>query len=49
MLYDCATNITRETILFEDASNTYLTCPAGLLPCARMLPGDVVKEGGMKE
>lgn len=31
MLYDCATNITSEAILFEDGYSTYLTCPAGAL------------------
>lgn len=31
MLYDCATNITSEAILFEDAFPTHLTCPAGAL------------------
>jgi GNAT superfamily N-acetyltransferase len=29
MLYDCAANITSDTILFEDAFITHLTCPAG--------------------
>jgi GNAT superfamily N-acetyltransferase len=29
MLYDCAANITTDTILFEDAFTTHLTCPAG--------------------
>jgi hypothetical protein len=31
MLYDCATNITSDTILFEDAFTTHLPCPAGTL------------------
>jgi GNAT superfamily N-acetyltransferase len=31
MLYDCAANIATDTILFEDASTTHLTCPAGIL------------------
>lgn len=31
MIYDCATNITSDTILFEDASTTHLACPAGTL------------------
>jgi GNAT superfamily N-acetyltransferase len=31
MLYDCAANITSDTILFEDAFSTHLTCPTGLL------------------
>jgi GNAT superfamily N-acetyltransferase len=30
MLYDCATNITTETILFEDGFTTHLPCPVGL-------------------
>src|SRR5438132_2313937 len=29
MLYDCATNIASDTILFEDAFTTHLTCPTG--------------------
>jgi GNAT superfamily N-acetyltransferase len=31
MLYDCATNITSDTILFEDAFTTQLVCPKGIL------------------
>jgi GNAT superfamily N-acetyltransferase len=31
MLYDCAANITSDTILFEDGFTTHLTCPAGVL------------------
>jgi GNAT superfamily N-acetyltransferase len=31
MLYDCAAEITSETILFEDGFPTYLTCPTGAL------------------
>jgi GNAT superfamily N-acetyltransferase len=31
MLYDCATDITSDTILFADAVTTNLTCPAGIL------------------
>jgi len=31
LLYDCATNITSEAILFEDALTTHLPCPAGVL------------------
>jgi GNAT superfamily N-acetyltransferase len=31
MLYDCAANITSDTILFEDAFPTHLACPTGLL------------------
>jgi GNAT superfamily N-acetyltransferase len=31
MLYDCAQNITTDTILFEDAFSTHLTCPTGSL------------------
>jgi GNAT superfamily N-acetyltransferase len=31
MLYDCAANITSDTILFADAFPTYLTCPTGNL------------------
>jgi GNAT superfamily N-acetyltransferase len=30
MLFDCAKNITTESILFEDASTTHLTCPDGV-------------------
>jgi GNAT superfamily N-acetyltransferase len=30
MLYDCATNITSDTILFEDAFTTHLTCSTGI-------------------
>jgi GNAT superfamily N-acetyltransferase len=30
MLYDCATNITSDTIMFEDAFTTHLTCPTGI-------------------
>jgi GNAT superfamily N-acetyltransferase len=30
MLYDCARNITSDTILFEDEFTTHLTCPAGV-------------------
>jgi GNAT superfamily N-acetyltransferase len=30
MLYDCAENITRDTILFADAFTTHLTCPTGI-------------------
>ncbi len=30
MLYDCATNIVTDAILFEDASTTQLTCPNGV-------------------
>ncbi len=29
MLYDCAANITSDTILFEDGFTTHLTCPSG--------------------
>jgi GNAT superfamily N-acetyltransferase len=29
MLYDCAENITSDTILFEDGCTSHLTCPAG--------------------
>jgi GNAT superfamily N-acetyltransferase len=29
MLYDCAANITSDTILFEDAFTTHLACPTG--------------------
>jgi GNAT superfamily N-acetyltransferase len=31
MLYDCAANITSDTILFEDGLTTHLTCPLGIL------------------
>lgn len=31
MLYDCATDITTDTILFEDAFTTHLPCPGGIL------------------
>jgi GNAT superfamily N-acetyltransferase len=31
MLYDCATEITPQAILFEDALTTHLTCPSGFL------------------
>jgi GNAT superfamily N-acetyltransferase len=31
MLYDCAADITSDTILFADALTTHLTCPAGVL------------------
>src|SRR5216683_1784737 len=31
MLYDCADNITSDTILFADAFTTRLTCPTGIL------------------
>jgi len=31
MLYDCAANITSDTILFADAFTTHLTCPTGTL------------------
>jgi GNAT superfamily N-acetyltransferase len=31
MLYDCAKSITSETILFEDAFSSQLSCPSGLL------------------
>ena len=31
MLYDCAQNITSDTILFEDVFTTHLTCPTGSL------------------
>jgi GNAT superfamily N-acetyltransferase len=31
MLYDCAANISSDTILFADAFTTYLTCPTGIL------------------
>ena len=31
MLYDCSQNITSDTILFEDALTTHLTCPTGCL------------------
>jgi GNAT superfamily N-acetyltransferase len=31
MLYDCARDITSETILFHDAGATHLACPAGVL------------------
>jgi GNAT superfamily N-acetyltransferase len=30
MLYDCAENITSDTILFADAFTTHLTCPTGI-------------------
>jgi len=30
MLYDCAANITSDTILFADALTTHLPCPAGV-------------------
>jgi RimJ/RimL family protein N-acetyltransferase len=30
MLYDCAANITSDTILFEDGFTTHLTCPTGV-------------------
>jgi GNAT superfamily N-acetyltransferase len=31
MLYDCARSITSDTILFEDAVTSHLTCPNGVL------------------
>ncbi|MBV9850691.1 MAG: GNAT family N-acetyltransferase [Armatimonadetes bacterium] len=31
MLFDCARNVTSETLLFEDAVTTHLTCPDGVL------------------
>jgi GNAT superfamily N-acetyltransferase len=31
MLYDCAANITTDTILFADGLTTHLTCPTGML------------------
>jgi GNAT superfamily N-acetyltransferase len=31
MLYDCAANVTSDTILFADAFPTHLTCPTGIL------------------
>lgn len=31
MLYDCAANVISDTILFEDAFTTHLTCPTGIL------------------
>jgi GNAT superfamily N-acetyltransferase len=31
MLYDCGAEITSNTILFEDALTTHLTCPTGIL------------------
>jgi GNAT superfamily N-acetyltransferase len=31
MLYDCAANISSDTILFEDGFTTHLTCPTGAL------------------
>jgi GNAT superfamily N-acetyltransferase len=30
MLYDCATNITSDTVMFEDGFTTHLTCPTGI-------------------
>jgi GNAT superfamily N-acetyltransferase len=30
MLYDCATSIVSDTILFEDGFTTHLTCPSGV-------------------
>jgi GNAT superfamily N-acetyltransferase len=38
MLYDCATNITREAILFHDGLTTHLACPGGVL--RRATPAD---------
>jgi GNAT superfamily N-acetyltransferase len=40
LLYDCATNITAENVLFEDAFTTQLVCPDGLF--RRTTPEDVV-------
>ena len=31
MLYDCAADIASDTVLFEDAVTTHLSCPAGIL------------------
>jgi GNAT superfamily N-acetyltransferase len=31
MLYDCAQNITSDTVLFEDRFTTHLSCPAGVV------------------
>ena len=38
LLYDCAENITSESILFEDAFTTRLPCPGGVF--RRTTPGD---------
>lgn len=38
MLFDCAQNITSDTILFRDALTTHLQCPNGLL--RQSLPAD---------
>ena len=43
MLYDCATDITTESILFADACVTDLVCPDGVF--RRTRPDDAVQEG----
>ena len=43
MLYDCATNVTAEKLLFHDALETHLACPEGVF--RRRVPGDQGPEG----
>lgn len=43
MLYDCASDITTESILFEDAFTTGLACPEGVF--RRTKPDDAIQEG----
>lgn len=43
LLYDCATNIVEEAILFEDAATTRLPCPDGAV-FRRAAPNDAIFE-----
>lgn len=43
MLFDCATNVTAEKVLFHDAHATHLACPVGVF--RRRVPEDQGPEG----
>ena len=47
MLYDCATNITTEAILFEDGFTSRLECPTALFRKTAEADIDRLKEGGL--
>lgn len=44
MLYDCATNVTSDVILFEDAFTSRLTCPSGTLRPVTAADGERLRE-----
>ena len=47
MLYDCATDIRSENILFADGLTTHLPCPAGELRKVAPADGDKLRQSGL--